>query len=205
MLIEPAFGTVGSVGRCQVLLENEISISIKLVSRRKHEVLFNLLLTVGFRKHSGPTPADDTAAHIITDCGNFTLDLKQHGFCVSPLVLQTLIYKWNTTFTFIWKRTLEHWATGSPGKMLLTMFLVQKRLGSSSPEDVWVWWLLMHWLQLQVTPCEALPSVLICFAWLYSQACAHPCCLCTFSFYRSTLHLICFDTALLEQPLPPFK
>ncbi len=30
------FGTFGSVGRCQVLLENEISISIKLVSRRKH-------------------------------------------------------------------------------------------------------------------------------------------------------------------------
>ncbi len=26
-------------GRCQVLLENEISVSIKLVSRRKHEVL----------------------------------------------------------------------------------------------------------------------------------------------------------------------
>ncbi len=36
---EPALGTFGSVGRCQVLLENEISISIKLVSRRKHEVL----------------------------------------------------------------------------------------------------------------------------------------------------------------------
>ncbi len=39
VVIEPAFGTFGSVGRCQVLLENEISISIKLVSRRKHEVL----------------------------------------------------------------------------------------------------------------------------------------------------------------------
>ncbi len=39
MVIEPAFGTFGSVGRCQVLLENEICISIKLVSRRKHEVL----------------------------------------------------------------------------------------------------------------------------------------------------------------------
>ncbi len=39
MVIELAFGTFGSVGRCQVLLENEISISIKLVSRRKHEVL----------------------------------------------------------------------------------------------------------------------------------------------------------------------
>ncbi len=81
---EPAFGIFGSVGRCQVLLENEISISIKLVSRRKHEVLYNVLvdavLTVGFRKHSGPTPADDMAAQIITDCGNFTLDFKQHGF-----------------------------------------------------------------------------------------------------------------------------
>ncbi len=40
-VIEPAFGTLGSVGRCQVLLENEINISIKLVSRRKHEVLYD--------------------------------------------------------------------------------------------------------------------------------------------------------------------
>ncbi len=63
---------------------------------------------------------------------------------------------------------------------------------------------LMHWPQLQFTPCEALPSVWICFAWPYSQACGHPCCLCTFSYpissFQSTLHLICFDTALLEQP-----
>ncbi len=88
--------------------------------------------------------------------------------------------------------------------MLLTLSLVQKWLGSPFPEDVWSWWLLMHWLQLQFTPCEALPSVWISFAWLYSQACGHPCCLCTFSYpissFQSTLHLICFDTALLEQP-----
>ncbi len=85
--------------------------------------------------------------------------------------------------------------------MLLTMFLFQKWLGF--PEDVWVWWLLMHWLQLQFTPCEVLPSVWIGFVWQYSQACGHPCCLCTFypiSSFQSTLHLICFDTALLEQP-----
>ncbi len=44
MVIEPVFGTFGSVGRCQVQLENEISISIKLVSRRKHEVLQNFLV-----------------------------------------------------------------------------------------------------------------------------------------------------------------
>ncbi len=84
------------------------------------------------------------------------------------------------------------------------MFLFQKGLGSPFPEDVWAWWLLMHWLQLQFTPCEALPSVWIGFAWQYSQACGRPCSLCTFSYpissIQSTLHLICFDTALLEQP-----
>ncbi len=105
------------------------------------------------------------------------------------------------------KRTLDHWASLifllRPGKMLLTMFLFQKWLGSPFPEDVWAWWLLMHWLQLQLTPCEALPSVWISFAWQHSQVCGHPCCLCTFSYtissFQSTLHLICFDTALLEQ------
>ncbi len=83
------------------------------------------------------------------------------------------------------------------------MFVFQKWLGSAFPEDVWAWWLLMNWLQLQFTPCEALPSIWIGFAWQYSQACAHPCCLCTFSYpissFQSTLYLMCFDTALLEQ------
>ncbi len=103
------------------------------------------------------------------------------------------------------KRT-DHWVLflHSPGKTLLTLSLVQKCLGSPFPEDVWAWWLLMHWLQLQFTPCEALTSVWISFNWLYSQACGHPCCLCTFSYpnssFQSTLHLICFDTALCKQP-----
>ncbi len=118
MLIEPAFGTFGSVGRCQFLLENEISISTKLVSRRKHDVLKNFLvdavLTVDFRKHSGPTPADVMAAQIITDCGNFTLDFKQHGFCASPLFLQTLGPWFSNEIQNLLsseKRTLDHWAT----------------------------------------------------------------------------------------------
>ncbi len=122
--------------------------------------------------------------------------------------LQTLISKWKAKLTFIWKEDFGPLSNSpvlflfSPGKMLLTMFLFQKWLGSPFPEDVW--WLLMHWLQLQFTPCEALPSVWIGFAWQYSQACGHPCCLCTSSYqissFQSTLHLICFDTALLEQP-----
>ncbi len=41
-------------GRCQILLENKISIFKKLVSRRKHEVLQNFLVNVcsdiGFKK-----------------------------------------------------------------------------------------------------------------------------------------------------------
>ena len=36
---KPVTSSFGTVGRCQVLLEKEISISIKLISRWKHEVL----------------------------------------------------------------------------------------------------------------------------------------------------------------------
>ncbi len=32
-----------------------------------------------FKKHNGPTPADDIVPQIITDCGNLTLDFKQLG------------------------------------------------------------------------------------------------------------------------------
>ncbi len=83
------------------------------------------------------------------------------------------------------------WTTEQQSGYFSPMFLFQKWLGF--PEDVWAWWLLMHWLQLQFTPCEALPSVWIGFAWQYSQACGHPCCLCTFSYpissFQSTLPL----------------
>ncbi len=117
----------------------------------------------------------------------------------------TLISKWNTGFTFIWKEDFGPLSNSpvlfllSPGKMLLTMFLFQKWLSSPFPEYVWAWWLLMHWLQLQFT---LLWLCLTVFSSLH-----HPCCLCTFSYpissFESTLHLICFDTALLEQP--PFS
>ncbi len=108
------------------------------------------------------------------------------------------------------KRTLDHWATvqfffsTAQVRCFWCCLWFRSSFGSPFPEDVWAWWLLMHWLQLQFTPCEALPSVWISFAWLYSQDCGHPCCLCTFSypnsFFQSTLHLICFDTALCKQP-----
>ncbi len=169
-------------------------------------------LTVDFRKHSGPTPADDMAAQIITDCGNFTLDFKQHGFCASPLFLKTLEPWFPNEMQNLLsseKRTLDHWATVqfffSTAQVrcfwrclwfrsgLIALFLKTSEHGDSWCTD-----------QLQSTPCEALPSVWISFAWLYSQACGHPCCLCSFSYpnssFQSTLHLICFDTALCKQP-----
>ncbi len=217
MVIEPAFGTFGSVGRCQVLLENEISISIKLVSRRKHEVLLNFLVDGCVDCELQKTQWTNTSRW--HGSPNHHWLWKLHTglqatwiLCLStfPPDSGTLISKWNAKFTFIWKEDFGPLSNSpviflhSPGKMLLTLSLVQKWLGSPFPEDVWAWWLLMHSLQLQSTPCEALPSVWISFAWLYSQACGHPCCLCTFSYpnssFQSTLHLICYDTALLEQP-----
>ncbi len=92
----------------KILLEKEISISIKLVSRWKHKVLQNLLvdgwsaaLTLDLIKQNGPTPADVTAPQIISDFRNFTLDFKLLGFCASPVFLQTSISKLNAKCTFI--------------------------------------------------------------------------------------------------------
>ncbi len=216
MVIEPAFGSFGTVGSCQVLLENEISISIKLVSRRKHEVLYNVLVDGCWLW---------TSENTVNQHQQMTWQLKSSltvetshwtSINMDSVPLHSSSRLWDLDFQikrkiyFHLKRGL--WTTEqqpvlflhSPGKMLLMMFLFQKWLGSPFPEDVWAWWLLMHWLQLQFTPYEALPSVWIGFAWQYSQVCGHPCCLCTFfylsSCFQSTFHLICFDTALLDQP-----
>ncbi len=149
------------------------------------------------------------AAQIITDCGNITLDFKQHGFLSTlPPDSGTLISKLNAKLAFIWKEDFGPLSNSpvifllSPGKMFLTMFLFQKWFGRSFPEDVWAWWLLMHWLQLQFTSCEALPSVWIGFTWQYSQACGHPCYLCTFSYpilsFNFVSNMLWYST--LEQP-----
>ncbi len=207
MVSKPLGSGFGSVGRCWILLENEISISIQFVSRWKLKVLQNLLVDVDQHQQMTWQPKSS----LTVETSHWT---SSNVFCISPLFLQTL-GPWFPNeiqhfITFIWKEDFGPLSNSpvifplSPGKMLLTMFLFQKWLGSAFPEDVWAWWLLKHWLQIQFTPCEALPSVWIGFAWQYSQACGHPCCLCTFSYpnysFQSTLHLICFDTALLEQP-----
>ncbi len=111
MVISPTFGAFGRVGRCQILLENEISIFKKLVSRRKHEVM------LVFQKHNGPTPADDIPPQIITECGNLTLDFKQLGLWASP-DSRTLVSKWNTKLALLWKEDF-----GPLGKSPVLLFL----------------------------------------------------------------------------------
>ncbi len=79
--------------RSQILLENEISIFKKLVSRSKNEVLPTFLgkrvaVTLVFKKHNGPTPVDDIAAQIITDCGN----LNDDEWCIYIAFYCVLLY-----------------------------------------------------------------------------------------------------------------
>ncbi len=162
------------------------------------------VLTVNFRKHSGHGSPNHYWLW------KFHTGLQATRILCLSSLHPDLISLLNATFTLIWKEDFGPLSNSpviflpSPGKMLLTMFLFQKWLGSPFPDDVWVWWLLMHRLQLQFTPCDALPCIWISFAWQYSQACGHPWCLCSFSYqissFQSTLHLIYFDTALLEQP-----
>ncbi len=145
---------------------------------------YTAVLTLDLRKHSGPTPADDMAPQTITDCGNFTLDLKQRGFCASPLFLQTLGPWFPNEMPNLLsseKRTLDHWAMVvlfllSSGKMLLTMFLFQKWLGSPFTEDVWAWWL------------NALTPASVHSLWS-SPKCLNRLCLTAFSSLRRILFL----------------
>ncbi len=71
-------------------------------------------MTLVFKKQNGPTPADDIAPQIITDCGNLTLDFMQLGLCASPPFLQTLGPWFPNEIQNLLsseKRTLDHWAT----------------------------------------------------------------------------------------------
>ncbi len=118
MVIEPAFGSFGSVGRCQVL-QKKLNQHLHKTCQQKEawcalKFPGRWLCWLDFRKHSESTPADDMAAQIITDCGNFTLDFKQHGFCASRLFLQTMgpwIPNDMQNLLKSEKKTLDYWAT----------------------------------------------------------------------------------------------
>ncbi len=99
-----------------------------------------------FKKHNGPTPADDIAPQIITDCGNLTLDFMQLGLWASPPFLQSLlesfVSKWNTKLALIWKEDFGPLGNSpvllllSPGKTPLTLSVVQEWLNKRNTTTV---------------------------------------------------------------------
>ncbi len=124
------FGAFGSVGRCHILLENEISIFKKLVSRRKHEVLQNLLVNgssdVGFQK----TQWTNTSRwhwtpnhHRLWKLNTGLQATWAMSFSPLPPDSRTLVSKWNTKLALIWKEDF-----GSLGNSPVLLLLAQVRL-----------------------------------------------------------------------------
>ncbi len=110
---------------------------------------------------------------------------------------------WTTVqFFFSLAQVRCFWRRFSFRSGLVALFLKMSESGDS--------WCTDSSFSSQFTPCEALPSVWISFAWQYSQACGHPCCLCIISYpistFQSTLHtyicvyVLCFDAELCDQP-----
>ncbi len=145
----PTFGAFGSVGRCQILLENEISIFKKLVSRRKHGVLQNVLVNgcsdVGFQK----TQWTNTSRWHCTPNHHRLWKLNtglQATWAMSFSTLlpdsRTLVSKWNTKLALIWKEDFGPLGNSpvllllSPGKTPLTI-TVAKFLDTSVCGGSW--------------------------------------------------------------------
>ncbi len=162
----------------------------------------------------GPTPADDMAAQINhwLETSHWTSsNMDSVPLTWLPPDSRTLISKLNAKFIFIWKEDFEPLSNSQLFFSLAQVRCFWRCLYFRIGLVAFSWRCLsvvslMHWLQLQFTPCEALPSVWIGFAWQYSQASGHPCLLCTVSYpissFQSTLHLICFiQHSLISHPL----
>ena len=145
-------------------------------------------LTLDLIKHSGPTPADDMAPQIITDCGNFTLDFKQLGFGASPLFLQTLgpwfpnemqNFHWATVqlfFSFAQVRRFWRCLWFRSG-LTLGIDTCSSFLDTSVRDGSWCTDSILCPLLVK------LPQVLESALLDSSQGCGHPCSLCTFSYH----------------------
>ncbi len=121
------------MGRCQILLENEISIFKKLISRRKHEVLQNFFVNgcsdFGFQK----TQWTNTSRwhwtpnhHRLWKLNTGLQATWAMSFSTLPPDSRTLVSKWNTKLALIWKEDFGQLGNSpvllllSPGKTPLT-------------------------------------------------------------------------------------
>ncbi len=102
----------------KVLLEKEISISIKLVSRWKHKVLQILLVDgcIDFGLDKNTTDQhQQTSQHpkssLTSETSHWTSSSLDSVPLQSSSRLQILIFKWNANVLLSEKRTLDHWTT----------------------------------------------------------------------------------------------
>ncbi len=98
------------MARCQILLENEISIFKELVSRRKHEVhqyfLVNGCSDVGFQKTQWTNTSrwhHTPNHHRLWKLNTGLQATWATSFSTLPPDSRTLVSKWNTKLALIWK------------------------------------------------------------------------------------------------------
>ncbi len=107
-------------------------------------------MTLVFKIHNGPTPADGIAPQIITDRGNLTLDFKQLGLWASPPFLQTL-GPWTILIRLRFSRLVVHLFL--PHYFLPLNFLLTC-LDTALCEQ-----LLWQWMFVSSPPCEGLSMI----------------------------------------------
>ncbi len=137
------------MGRCQILLENEISLFKKLVSRRKHGVLQNFLVNgcsdVGFQKTQWTNTSRWQCTpnhHRLWKLNTGLQATWAMSFSTLPPNSRTLDSKWNTKLALIWKEDFGPLGNSpvllllSPGKTPLTT-TVAKLLDTSVCGGSW--------------------------------------------------------------------
>ncbi len=137
------------MGRCQILLENEICIFKKLVSRRKHKVLQNVLVNgcsdVGFQKTQWTNTSRQHCTpnhHRLWKLNTGLQATWAMSFSTLPPDSRTLVSKLNTKLSLIWKEHFGPLGNSpvllhlSPGKMPL-MTTLAKFLDTSMCGGSW--------------------------------------------------------------------
>ncbi len=132
-----SFGTIVSGAGAKSCWKMKSSISISLQQKEAWSALKFLVdgcIDCGLQKTQWTSTSRWQEAQIITDCGNFTLDFKQHGIWASPLFPPDsgtlFLNEMQNLLSSKKKRTLDPLSSylHSPGKTLLTLSLVQKCL-----------------------------------------------------------------------------
>ncbi len=163
----------------KVLLEKEISTSIKLVSRWKHKVLQNLQVngcidfgldktqwTNTSKRHGNPKSS------LPVETSHWTLSNMDSVPLHSSSRFRTLISKWNAKMYFIWKEDFGPLGN-SPVLFLFRCF----------------WHCSFSWRCLSVVTLDALTPASVLSLWS-SPKCLNRLCLTVFSSLRSSLWLV---------------